>query len=228
MIVDDDEALGAELEAFLRDSGFEVHRRTDVPGARRAFGEIRPDLCIVDIVMPGTSGKVYCRELAEGSDAGVIMVSSLSDNETVVSLLGIGADDYIIKPFQFAEMLARIHAVLRRRRRHAGPAAAGGKARIGPWEFDPAERRLRDGAGRTVALTPSEIELLRFLCASPGIVFSREDLLAVSRTRQHAGGEDRSVDNLVKRLRRKLEPDPENPAHIVTVWGKGYRFDPGG
>ena len=169
VIVDDDVELGRALQEFLVAAGFRVWRMEDVPSGRRAIAQARPDLCIVDIMMPGTSGKVLCGELAEGSDAGVIMMSSISDNETVVALLGIGADDYIIKPFQFAEMLARINAVLRRRQRHAGPTATKQTTRIGAWTFDPAERRLRDDTGRTVALTPSEIGLLRFLCASPGI-----------------------------------------------------------
>ncbi|HSF96157.1 MAG TPA: response regulator transcription factor [Thermohalobaculum sp.] len=224
LVVDDDEALGAELEEFLREAGFEVGRATDVPSARRLAASLKPDICIVDIVMPGTTGKVFCREIAEGSDAGVIMMSSLSDTETVISLLGIGADDYIVKPFQFAELVARIAAVLRRRQT-PGAAAQGPVMRVGPWEFHPSERRLKGADGRSVALTPGEIEVLRFLAASPGIVFGREDLLAVSRNRQHGGSMDRSVDNLIKRLRRKIEPDPENPTCIVTVWGKGYRFD---
>ncbi len=224
MVVEDDAELATEVEAYLVDQGYHVLVARDVPCARAALRDSPPDLCLSDIMLPGPSGRVFCREVAEQTDCPVIMISSLSDSETVISLLELGADDYIVKPFQMGEMLARVRAVLRRQAKTAvRPAQAG---RFGPWGFEPGERRLRHVDGFAVTLTQSETDVLRFMTASPGTVFSRADLLAVSRTRQHTGADDRAIDNLMKRLRKKVEEDTGAPRHIVTVWGKGYRFDP--
>lgn len=223
LIVDDDADLAAHLKAFLTKQGFDVRVAPDVPQGRVALAEHEPALCLVDIMMPGPSGKVFCAEIADGSDTGVVMMSSLSDSETIIALLEIGADDYLVKPFHPPEILARIRAVLRRQ---GAGVPARPLDRLGPWALELAERRLRHDEGFTVSLTPSEMEVLRFMSASPRTVFARSDLLAASRARQHGGNDDRAVDNLIKRLRRKLEADPANPRHVVTVWGKGYRLDP--
>lgn len=227
LVVDDDVELGVAVEEHLAAQGYAVHRATEAAGGRRLVAEHAPDLCLLDIVMPGTSGKVLCREIAERTSASVIMMSSLSGAETIAALLELGADDYVVKPFEMIEIAARVRAVLRRRaRERPAPVPGEAGARIGGWTFDPAERRLMAGDGRSVALTPGEVGVLRFLCANPGVTFGRDDLLAVSRARQHGGASDRAIDNLVKRLRRKLEPDPDAPRHLMTVWGQGYRLDP--
>jgi len=224
LIVEDDSELASDIAAFLRDQSFAVTIAENVPKGRDALRDSNPDLCLVDIMMPGPSGRVFCREVVEQSDRPVIMMSSLSDSDTVIALLELGADDYITKPFEMGEMLARIRAVLRRHAKTTPRTAPS--LRFGPWAFEPQERRLRHVDGFSVTLTPSEGEVLRFMLASPGTVFTREDLLAVSRTRQHAGADDRAIDNLIKRLRKKVEEDTSTPRHLVTVWGKGYRFDP--
>ncbi|MEL7117221.1 MAG: response regulator transcription factor [Pseudomonadota bacterium] len=225
LIADDDPALAEDLQVFLVSEGYAVSVASNVPEARLLLTSDTPDLCLIDIVMPGTSGKVFCREVVERSDAAAVMMSSLSDEDTIVSMLEIGADDYLVKPFGHREMLARIRAVLRRRA--ASPRVPQQRhVQVGTWLFDSVDRTMMAPDGFVRSLTPGEAELLRFFTVCPGTVFSREDLLAVSRTRQHAGSVDRSVDNLVKRLRKKVEPDPANPRHIATVWGKGYRFDP--
>ncbi|MEM7709742.1 MAG: response regulator transcription factor, partial [Pseudomonadota bacterium] len=223
LIVDDDVDIAEHLRRFLAERGFDVRVAYDVPSGRAALAAHAPALCLVDIVMPGPSGKVFCAEIAARSDAGVVMMSSLSDSETIIALLEIGADDYLVKPFHLPEMLARVRAVLRRL--DAG-APVRPLDRLGPWALELAERRLRHDEGFTVALTPSEMEMLRFMSASPGTVFARSDLLAASRARQHGGNDDRAIDNLVKRLRRKLETDSADPQHLVTVWGRGYRLEP--
>lgn len=228
LVVDDDTALAADVAAHLRGLGHAVAEAANVAEARQLRETGQPALCLVDILMPGTSGRVFCAELAERSTAGIIMMSSLSDTDTITALLEIGADDYIVKPFRMEEMAARVRAVLRRRGGGRAPAPGGAEAevaRLGAWGFEPAARRLVSDSGESVALTPSEISLLRFLVANPGVVFSREDILAVSRTRQHGGASDRSVDNLVKRLRRKLGQDRDGPQSIETVWGKGFRYN---
>ncbi|SFU14508.1 two-component system, OmpR family, response regulator [Pseudovibrio denitrificans] len=223
LIVDDDHALGEELGKALITAGYTTHRTTSVPEARQVWNKTKIDLCLVDIVMPGPSGKVFCREIRERSDAAIIMMSSLSDQDTIIALLDIGADDYIVKPFTFPEMMARARAVLRRRKDHIQPHSAS-TLQIGDWTFDLQLRRLSNADGLAVPLTQSEATVLRFFAQSPGVVFSREDILAVARTRQHAGKDDRSVDTLIKRLRRKIEVEPSSPKHILTEWGKGYTF----
>ena len=225
LIVDDDEAFGAELQAYLAARGYAPSRANNVPDALVLLSAHPPDVCLVDIVMPGTTGKIFCREVVEGRDAAVVMMSSLSDEDTIVSLLEIGADDYLVKPFGLREMLARVRAVLRRRGAKLG--RKNKKTRdVGSWEFRIVERQLVAKDGFVRSLTPGETEMLRFLSDNPGAVVSREDLMAVSRTRQHGGSVDRSVDNMIKRLRKKIEADAGAPRLIVTVWGKGYRFDP--
>ncbi|KZL16155.1 Transcriptional regulatory protein OmpR [Pseudovibrio axinellae] len=119
--------------------------------------------------------------------------------------------------------MARARAVLRRRRDRIKPHTVS-TMQIGDWTFDLQLRRICNSDGLTVPLTQSEATVLRFLAQSPGVVFSREDILAVARTRQHAGKDDRAVDTLIKRLRRKIEVAPSNPTHILTEWGKGYTF----
>ncbi|MFY0681508.1 MAG: response regulator transcription factor [Thalassovita sp.] len=219
LLVDDDHDLVEDLALFLQSQNHKVTLCYDVPSARLALEKAPFDICVVDIVMPGPSGQVFCREIADASDAGIIMMSSLAASETVISLLELGADDYIVKPFKFPELLARIRAVARRR---SSSHRIEKITRIGPWTLELAERRLRHDDQFSVALTPSEVEVLQLLTASPGTVFSRADLLAASRTRHHSGADDRAVDNLIKRLRRKIEEDAANPRHIQTVWGKGY------
>ncbi len=223
LIVDDDHILGEELETALASTGYTIQRCTNVPEARQLWNKTKVDLCLVDIVMPGPSGKVFCREISERTDAAIIMMSSLSDQDTIIALLDIGADDYIVKPFTFPEMMARVRAVLRRRTDRIKPHSVS-TMQIGVWTFDLQLRRICNIDGLTVPLTQSEATVLRFLAQSPGVVFSREDILAVARTRQHAGKDDRAVDTLIKRLRRKIEVDPSNPTYILTEWGKGYTF----
>jgi DNA-binding response OmpR family regulator len=182
-------------------------------------------LFLLDLVMPGTSGKVLCHEIASRIDAGIIMISSIDDDAERISLLELGADDYIIKPFNELELLARVRAVLRRRA--GGTQGKSRVARFGEWELVENERHLKSEDGRLITLTSSEVRVMRFFAENPDVLCTREDLLAVARTRQHGGAGDRSVDALIKRLRSKIENDPSNPEYIRTVWGQGYIFRPG-
>ncbi len=221
LIVEDDLSLARETAEFLADRGYAVDTADSVASARPFVDARTIDLFILDIILPGVSGKVLCREIAETSRAGVIMVSSLEADEERISLLEMGADDYLVKPFNPLELLARVRAFFRR---SGGSAPVQRVTRFGAWAFEAGERQLKHEDGRIVTLTPSETQVLRYLTANPDIVFDREDILAVSRVRQHAGSNDRSVDNLIKRLRQKIEADPARPIHIETVWGKGYAF----
>jgi len=220
LIVEDDTALAVEMARLLADRGYSVRIAEDAPQAR-ATGWRDIDLMLLDLELPGVNGRVLCREVADTSPAGIIVVSSHSELVDRVSLLGMGADDYIAKPFEVAELVARIQAVLRRRTT-ANPI--GRVETFGPWRFAEDGHRLEHEDGRVVALTSSEAKVLRHLVDNPGLVFSREELLAISRARQHAGAGDRSVDNLIKRLRRKLGSTGDEPRFIQSVWGRGYLF----
>lgn len=220
LIVEDDTALAEEMARLLADKGYSVRVTMDAPQAR-ATGWLDIDLVLLDLKLPGVSGRVLCREIADTSSTGIIVVSSYGELVNRVSLLDMGADDFIAKPFVPAELVARVRAVLRRR---ATTNSVGHVERFGPWQFAENGRQLMHEDGRVVALTSSEAKILRHLVDNPGLVFGREELLAISRARQHAGAGDRSVDNLIKRLRRKLEPAADHPHFIQSVWGRGYVF----
>ena len=225
LVVDDDLTLAQRTCDILRTRGYIAEMAPDVPKAREMIGSHSYDIFLLDLVMPGTSGKILCREIATTLDAGIIMVSSMSDDAERIALLELGADDYIVKPYNELELLARVNAVWRRRR--GGRDRQVRSARFGPWELVKDERHLRNDDGRVVTLTSSEAEVVRFFVANPNVPCTREDLLAIARVRQHSGAGDRSVDALVRRLRTKIEPDASNPTFIQTVWGQGYIFRPG-
>ncbi len=225
LICDDDIEFAQGVCAFLTDKGYKIEHAQDVPAARLMMADETYSLFLLDLVMPGTSGKVLCHEIASRIDAGIIMISSIDDDAERISLLELGADDYIIKPFNELELLARVRAVLRRRA--GGTQGKSRVTRFGEWELVENERHLKSEDGRLITLTSSEVRVMRFFAENPDVLCTREDLLAVARTRQHGGAGDRSVDALIKRLRSKIENDPSNPEYIRTVWGQGYIFRPG-
>lgn len=225
LIVDDDEDLASQTRSFLSDRGYDVELANGVGPARKLISQQAYGLYLLDIMMPGVSGKVLCREIAETSRSGIIMVSSVTDDVERVALLELGADDYIVKPFNMLELLARVRAFFRRSQ--IGGADEKRRTRFGPWRFVDGERHLQRDDGCLVTLTSSEVQVIRYFLANPGLVCSREDLLAIARVRQHSGTGDRSVDTLIRRLRTKIEPDPANPTFIETVWGQGYAFRTG-
>jgi two-component system, OmpR family, response regulator VicR len=190
--------------------------------ARQTF-----DLMVLDLMLPGVDGVSVCRAVRRDSvnrDVPILMLTARREESDKVLGLDSGADDYLTKPFGVRELLARVRALMRRRALDGGAAAAeqGQKAiTYKHIEMEPARRRVRVG-GRDVELTAHEFNLLYVLLAQPGIVFTREALLR--RTwREDTFVTVRSVDTLVKRLRRKIEADPANPAVILTVWGSGYK-----
>lgn len=211
------------MRSSLMERGYRVDYVPNVPAARGMIAQQPYDLYLLDLVMPGTSGKVLCREIAAHSRAGIIMVSSVADDAERIALLELGADDYIVKPFNELELLARTRALLRR---SSGDRPGGRLTRFGPWSFVSDERHLQHADGRVISLTPSEANVMRHFLANPNLMCSREDLLAIARVRQHGGSGDRSVDALIRRLRAKVEADATAPRHIETVWGQGYIFRP--
>jgi DNA-binding response OmpR family regulator len=183
------------------------------------------DLIVLDLMLPGVDGLSVCRAVRRGSvnrDAPILMLTARREESDKVLGLDSGADDYLTKPFGVRELLARVRALLRRRGPDAAALPEGPKAIVyKDIEMDPARRRLRL-AGQNVDLTAHEFNLLYVLLSHPGIVFTREALLRKT-WREDTFVTVRSVDTLIKRLRRKVEKDPANPAVILTVWGAGYK-----
>ncbi|MEO9779825.1 MAG: response regulator transcription factor [Sedimentitalea sp.] len=225
LIVEDDEELATQTRSFLEERGYDVEWANSVGPARKLISQNPYDLYLLDIMMPGVSGKVLCREIAETSRSGIIMASSVTDDVERIALLELGADDYIVKPYIMLELLARIRAFFRRSQ--VGDTGNQRPTRFGPWRFVDDERHLQHDDGRLITLTSSEAQVIRYFLTNPGLVCSREDLLAIARVRQHGGTGDRSVDTLIRRLRTKIEPDPADPVFIETVWGQGYAFRSG-
>ena len=224
LLVDDEPSIRDPLRDYLTGQGF-VTVTAQNAGQARALLLDRPfDLVISDIMMPGEDGLSLTRHIREGHGLPVIMLTALSEETERVVGLEIGADDYMVKPFSPRELVARIRAVLRRAKgaTDAGTANNGLEVfHFDAWQLATAERTLRHNGGREIALSAGEYELLLTLLRHPRQVMSRDRLLDMVRGRD-ADVFDRSIDNLVSRLRRKVEDDARQPRLIKTVWGGGY------
>jgi two-component system phosphate regulon response regulator OmpR len=184
------------------------------------------DLIILDLMLPGEHGLTLARKLKRDGDIPIIIVSAQGDDVDRIVGLEVGADDYIGKPFNPRELLARVRAVLRRSRRGDGLGGSPGDLQFGPFTLDLASHQLqRDGD--QVALTSGEFDLLAILAEHPNKVLHRDRILDLL-TGAERSPFDRSIDVRVTRLRSKIEPDPSNPVYIKTIWGKGYMFCPDG
>lgn len=219
LLVEDEERIRASLKLALEDEGWDVEEAGSGEEALSAFARHPADLVLVDIMLPGMDGFECCRSLRRMSMVPVIMVTARSDTHDVVAGLEAGADDYVTKPFVAKELAARIRALLRRARANEGSA---NPMTFGDLEVIPDEGVVRRG-GRELHLTRTEFRLLCELAASAGKVFSREQLLERVWGYDYFG-DGRLVDVHVRRLRTKIEPDPANPRHVLTVRGLGYKL----
>ncbi len=227
LIVDDDREIRDLLTRFLTRHGYRVTSARDGREMRKAIADWRIDLIVLDLMLPGDDGLTLCRELRAGSDIPVIMLTAMGEETDRIVGLEMGADDYLAKPFNPRELVARIRSVLRRARPTRDPAPEPGREvlRFAGWALDMAERRLARADGEAVELSSGEFDLLAAFAGHPRRVLSRDQLLDLTRGRT-AGPFDRSIDIQVSRLRRKIEPDPKNPTLIKTVRGGGYMFTP--
>lgn len=216
LVVDDDQAIAEMVSIVLRGKGFEVVTTPDGASALEAFGQVRPDLVLLDLMLPGMDGIEVCRRLRRDSGVPVIMLTARSDTADVVEGLEAGADDYLTKPFEPDELVARIKARVRR-----SDAPTTETLTIGEVEIDVDGHVVRRG-GEVISLTPLEFDLLTQLARKPWQVFTREVLLRDVWGYRHAA-DTRLVNVHVQRLRSKIERDPENPRVVVTVRGVGYR-----
>ncbi len=232
LIVDDDLRLRSQLERYLADQGFTVKAVADAPGMDRALERELYDLIVLDLMLPGEDGLSICRRLRGNGSSNaiaILMLTAKGDDIDRIVGLELGADDYLPKPFNPRELVARIHAVLRRRvaAPPAGaPATTQELVRFGPVEVNLATRELMR-AGTTTLLTTGEFGLLQVLIKHPRQPLSRDKLMELARGREH-GVFDRAIDVQISRLRKLVEEDPAKPRHIQTVWGFGYVFVPDG
>ena len=225
VIVDDDELLRNRLRAYLTSEGFRVTTAESAARFRDLMGRERIDLALVDLTMPGENGLSLTRFLRERSDIAVVILTGKGDPIDRAIGLEVGADDYVAKPFHPRELLARVRSVLRRTKLRSGRGAAPGtpSVRFAGWRFDLAKRTLISPRGKAVHLTAAEFQLLQAFVASPNQVIGRDRLLQLVAGRQWEPY-DRTVDQHISRLRRKLEKNPNRPELIKSVRGRGYLF----
>lgn len=227
LVVDDHRDIRDPLAQYLKKNGFRAMTADGGAALRQAIKAHSFDLIVLDIMMPGEDGLTLTRYLRENTDTPVILLTAVSEETDRIIGLEMGADDYVTKPFNPRELLARVKAVLRRVNSlpPSREPVADTKHQIGPWSFDTATRSLTHEDGRDVALSSGEYTLLATLVTRPNMVLTRDQLIDITRGR-NAGPFDRAIDNQVSRLRRKIEQDPKNPLLIQTVWGGGYKFVP--
>jgi two-component system phosphate regulon response regulator OmpR len=234
LIVEDDPAVREMIAEYLDGHGYAVVQAESGDAMRRALAAHVPDVVLLDVNLGGEDGLSLARYLREHHDLGIIMVTAAGDVVDRVVGLEVGADDYVAKPFDPRELLARLKSLLRRMEGRAvqgkGKAARGAPAgantvRVGRCTLDLSAHRLLDAHGEEVALTSMEFDLLRVFSEHPNQVLSRDQLLTHTRNREWEPF-DRSIDIRIARLRKKIEPDPEKPRTIKTIRGSGYLFVP--
>ncbi|MFL5355395.1 response regulator transcription factor [Archangium sp.] len=221
LVVEDDLAILTGLSMNLKFEGYEVLQAQDGrTGLARALDE-SPDLVVLDLMLPELNGYEVVKELRQrGRDTPIVVLSAKGSEPDKILGLNLGADDYVVKPFGLQELLARIKAVLRRRYPTSGAPPPVG---FGDVQVDLTAKTVTRG-DKPVELTAQEFKLLAHFLAHPGRTFSREELLSAAWGYDYEGSA-RTVDNFMRQLRLKLEPDPEEPRHFLTVRGLGYRFD---
>lgn len=230
LIVDDDLRLRQQLERYLSDQGYAAKAVDGGAGMDKALSRELYDLIVLDLMMPGEDGLAICRRLrANQNDIAIIMLTAKGDDVDRIVGLELGADDYLPKPFNPRELLARISAVLRRRSAPpppGAPATEAGSVRFGSVELDLSTRELKRGETVT-RLTTGEFGLLHVLVEHPRQPMSRDKLMELARGREYEVF-DRAIDVQISRLRKLVEDDPAKPRYLQTVWGFGYVFVPDG
>ena len=227
LVVDDDVRLRDLLSRYLGEQGFQVSALPDARDLDKKLQRDPPHLLVLDLMLPGEDGLSVCRRLrGAGETVPIIMLTAKGEEVDRIVGLEMGADDYLPKPFNPRELVARIHAVLRRQLERLAPGAPGeeGSVPFGPHALDLSARALiRDG--KTITLTTGEFSLLKVFVQHPRQPLAREKLMMLARGRDHEVF-DRAIDVQVSRLRKLIEPDPANPRFIQTVWGFGYVYVP--
>ncbi|WP_137043588.1 response regulator [Pseudolabrys sp. FHR47] len=227
LVIEDDRDISTLISRYLRANDCRVTSLVDGRDLDRTLRDNRISLVVLDLMLPGEDGLTICKRLRAHSQVPVIMLTAKGDDVDRIIGLEMGADDYLVKPFNPRELLARIRAVLRRVAAAATNPITNTSTTLTftGWRIDLLRRELHNAEGARVMLTDAEFSLLQALCERPGRVLSRDQLLDVTQGRS-AGEFERSIDILISRLRRKIEADPRNPAVIKTVRSGGYMFAP--
>lgn len=225
LIVDDERNVREPLARYLQRNNFRVTQASHALEARHMLGRYNFDLVILDIMMPGEDGLSLCRSIREKLDIPTILLTARAEETDRIVGLEMGADDYVVKPFAPRELLARAKAVIRRAQSVPSTQRlpAQRTLQFGTWQLRTGERHLVGEDGLVVPLSTGEFNLLLVFLERPRMVLTRDQLLDLTRGRE-ASAFDRSVDNLISRLRKKIEPDSKDPVYIKTVWGGGYSF----
>lgn len=218
LVVDDDDRIRTLLTRYLGQQGYWVSAAEDAAAARTQMQMLKFDLAILDVMMPGESGIELAKYISTARGTPILMLTAMGETNDRIAGLEAGVDDYLSKPFEPRELLLRISSILRRTMPIDKPLAAT-RLVIGPWVFDIAARCLYDGQGQAVALTNNEVSLMSVLAERPNLPVRREALAASLGL---AGGNDRTIDVQVTRLRKKLGDDPKIPMMVQTVRGQGY------
>ena len=221
LLVDDEPALREPLADYLVRQGFVVTQAGTAAEARSRLNETGCDIVLLDIMMPGEDGLSLCRHLVEAKRLPVIFITAKGESTDRIVGLEIGADDYVVKPFDPRELVARIRSVLRRASKQSSEIDEAMIYEFEGWRLDPLKRRLIDREGAVVAISSAEFRLLMAFLDHPRQVLDRDRLLDMVQGRE-AHLFDRAIDNQISRLRRKIEVDSRNPQLIQTVWGGGY------
>ena len=227
LVIDDDPRLRDLLVRYLTEQGFQVQALADARDLDKKLQRDPPHLLVLDLMLPGEDGLAVCRRLrASGETVPEIMLTAKGEDVDRIVGLEMGADDYLAKPFNPRELVARIHAVLRRQTERLAPGAPGvdGQIVFGPYRLDLGTRELMRGSA-AIALTTGEFGLLKVLASHPRQPLAREKLMLLARGRDHDVF-DRAIDVQVSRLRKLIEANPSSPRYIQTVWGFGYVFVP--
>ncbi|GAB4278266.1 MAG: response regulator transcription factor [Coriobacteriia bacterium] len=219
VVVDDEESILKVVSYALEQAGYEVHTATDANGGMFLFEEIKPDLMVLDVMLPGKNGLELARDIRQTSDVPIIMLSARGDEVDRILGLEFGADDYVTKPFSPRELVSRVKAILRRV--GAGPREKS-RIQVGDLVFDSDSRQVFM-RGEPVHLTTSEYGILQILISNPGKAFSRAEILTALWD-ESPFGDERAIDVHIHNMREKLEEDPKNPEYILTVRGYGYRL----
>ena len=228
LVVDDEPAICDLIRNYLTRHGYRVSVVADGAGLKRVMTESKPSLVLLDLGLPGEDGLSLTRHIRAHSDVGIIIVTGSGESVDRIVSLELGADDFVSKPFDLRELLARIRSVLRRTS-NAGIEHTNGtdrkEIRFAGWRLELQSRRLFAADGKEIAVTTGEFDLLSVFTDNPNKVMSRDQLLQATRNRD-AGPYDRAIDMQIARLRRKIEIDPDNPVLIKSVRGAGYIFTP--
>ena len=219
LVVDDEESILKIVDYALTQAGYEVHTAGDAAGGEFIFSQVKPNLVILDVMLPGKSGLDVARDLRAESNVPIIMLSARGDEVDRILGLEFGADDYVTKPFSPRELVSRVKAILRRASLAPDERAT---ITVGDLQVDTLSRQVKLG-DETIHLTSSEYGILLHLARHPGTAFSRQAILAALWDESPVGDE-RAIDVHIHNIREKIETDPKNPTYILTVRGYGYRL----